>query len=280
MKTRFLMFVAFALLCVCACSAKNGIKGNKKVVTKEIPVDEYRSITLGGNFSWGVSGLWNLMFKGGGEEGTSTCHYSQQERATLSITTDENLFEYLSVDSKNGELKIQTKEGCRLLPTCFQITTGSKELEEVTIGGGKNFYLDTPLSGQSLRVRSSGGSDLFMQQPVRVESCQCESSGGSDVTFDDLICDRFACESSGGSDIYIKGRAEEAQMSASGGSDVKAYSFIVKNLACHASGGSDLYVYATEQLDAHASGGSDVHYKGPARVSKSASGGSDVEKED
>lgn len=278
MKTRFLVVVALALLSICSCQAKV-VEGNGSVITKDIPVEAYRSIVFSGCFSGGT-GFWSLFRTHNRKEGTFSCRYSQQEKATLRITIDENLYEHLSIRSENGELVITTEKNKILSPTDFQVVTGSKELEKVIVTGGMDFYLDTPLSGSSLQLISSGGADVYMEKAVRMESCECKASGGSDVSFDDLVCSRFDGTSSGGSDIVLKGKADEAEMNASGGSDIKAYSFIVSNLTCSASGGSDIYAYATEQLDASASGGSDVHYKGSAKVESSASGGSDIDKED
>lgn len=281
MKTKIGVCIALAWLIVISCQAKT-VKGNGQIVTKEVPVNEYRSIAFSGSSSGSSFNLWGLLGNNSNNNGKKTfiCHYSQQKQATLSITIDENLYEYLSIRSENGKLEIRVQKGCSLVPTCYEVTTGSKEMEEINVNGGADFYLDTPLSGSSLKVSSSGGSDVYMKKSVRMESCECNSSGGSDLYFDDLTCNRFSCSSSGGSDISLKGQAEEAEMDASGGSDIKAYSFIVSHLTCHASGGSDAYVYATQQLDARASGGSDIYHKGSAQVSASASGGSDITKKD
>lgn len=277
MKTRLLLSsFLLTFCCFCTLEAKD-IKGNGNVSTREYPVNEYHTIAIGKELSCGESSFWGL-FSSHSNDGIN-CHYSQQEKASLQITADENLLEHISVEVEEGQLTVKSKNNDRLIPTQLKITTGSKQLEKVVVSAGINFYLETQLNGSSLIVIASGGSDINMKKPVHVDFCKSLSSGGSDIYFDDLTCNRLICESSGGSDTHIKGKADEAEMRASGGSYIKAFSFIVKQLICSASGGADIYANASEYLKANASGGSDIHYKGDARVESSSSGGSDIYKE-
>lgn len=278
MKIQIWTYITLVLLSISSCRTK-AVEGNGNLITKEIPIEEYSSITFHALLSGDNWNSDNNSNKDVNRADILSCHYSQQKRATLSISIDKDMYKYLSIKSKNGKLDIRLAPDGPFSLTCLKITTGSKKLEKVTLSSGMKFYLDTPLSGNSLKLITSGGSGIYMKKNVRMESCQCNTSGGSKVRFENLTCNDFSCESSGGSELYLQGKAQEAEINASGGAKVNTYSFDVKDLKCNASGGSDVYVYATQQLDINTSGASKVHYKGAAKASTSSSGMSYINKE-
>lgn len=278
MKGKLQLLLILMILCVLPLQARRE-KGNGKMVTRSISVSEYKGVDVGGNIEGQGAGSWlSWFFKG--DCSSFVFNYSQGNTTSLNVTIDENLFTLLDIRVKEGQLIIRTKDGTNIQPTELKFEGMSKHLETIKVSGCMDFALQSPLSGNELKVYSSGGSDVDLKQPVRLTFCEVQSSGGSDVVFDDLECTDFVAETSGGSDLDLKGKADKAEFRSSGGSDINAYGFYVKDLRCRASGGSDIYAYATEQLDASASGGSDIHYKGPAVVTSSESGGSDVTKAD
>lgn len=278
MKGKLQLLLVLVILCVLPLQARRE-KGNGHIVTRSVSVGEYAGVEVGGYIE-GQNGVGWLGWFSTGSSPSYAFHYSQGNAASLKVTIDENLYALLDIRVKEGRLVVRTKDNTHIQPTELKFDGVSKNLESVQISGCMDFVLDSPLSGNELKIRSSGGSDVSMKQPVRMTLCEVHASGGSDVVLDDLECAEFASETSGGSDLDLKGKADQAEFRSSGGSDVNAYGFQVKELRCRASGGSDIYAYASERLDASASGGSDIHYKGPAEVTSSESGGSEVSKAD
>ena len=273
------MVVMLALLALNAVSmGAKELKGNGKIVTREITLsDDFTAIDMNRRIFGDEGGSWFSWF-GFGHDRDCSFEYTQGESSGLRITIDENLYPYVQVQIKKGELSFTTKESVELSPTELKIEGCSKQLNRVKISGGIDFLLRSALSGDQLDIRASGGSDVLMKEAVRVADCEVTSSGGSDLYLTNLACRAIEASASGGSDLYLGGRAETGDLSVSGGSDVKASDFVAKRLECSASGGSDAYVHATDYLDASASGGSDVYYKGSPKMDVSSSGGSDVRK--
>lgn len=257
--------------------AKN-VKGNGEVITKEIVPGEFHSLSVGFSGVFDFSSFFSL-FKSH-ENSMLACHYAQTETCSLKLTIDENLVDYIQIHLQDSVLTVQVKKEYDIQPTRFQLHVTSKELKQLTVSSAMDFYLDSPLQADRLKLTANGGSDIFMKQPVHADHLSCFANGGSDIHIEQLTSSSMKGEANGGSDIYLSGTADEAELEANGGADIKAYGFKVKRATSSANGGSDIYIYALETLRARANGGSDVHYKGPAQVDASANGGSDVTKED
>lgn len=273
MKTNMLMTALLLLVCATGMQAAK-VKGNGKVVTRDIQVAEYDQVEVGISMS---SDLFTVL---SGKKESPAFHYKQTNgKASLKITLDENLFDELDITSSNGKLKIRAKEKTQISPTRLMLNGTSQKLSKVAVSGSIDFVLQSALNTDKLEVAASGASDMIMKQPVRAASCLGAFSGSSDWVADNLTCDYLEVAISGSSDAVLKGQAGKAQFSASGSSDVKAYDLVVKDLECGASGSSDMQVHATATIQASASGGSDIYYKGnPAKEHISASGGSSVKR--
>ena len=271
MKTRLITLMVLLSLCVVGMEAK--VKGNGKIITKEVNISDYNSLRVGGNVSWN-----NNSFNIKNDKQGPTFHYSQKSGApSLSITIDENLFSLLEINCANGKLSINVEKNQQIVPTKMQIVSNSSELRKLDISGAIDFSLETPLKGQMLEVRSSGASDVYMDQSVRVDECELRSSGASDLKFGDLTCNTIRVENSGASDVTLNGKASSGEFNASGSSDIKAYDFVLKELTCKASGSSDIKTHVTERLDASASGSSDIKYKGNPKANTKTSSASDID---
>ncbi|CAK7084695.1 MAG: hypothetical protein PARBA_03798 [Parabacteroides sp.] len=240
MKTRLFTLVALFVLGTVTCFA--AIKGNGKVITKNIDVTDYKSLSLGGSIK---NGSWF----GSNDNESPVCFYSQTTgSATLSITLDENLFSYLDIKSGGNKLSVRVRNNTTIAPTKLVVKCSSSKLENLQVSGCFDFKSETSLSGTTLNIGASGASDVKIKHAVRVDNCSLSSSGASDLELKDLKC-----------------------------SDIKAYDFKVGKLSCGSSGSSDIKVYVTESLEASASGSSDIKYKGNPSVKRSVSGSADVD---
>ncbi len=261
-----------AALILCAFSAEAvKVKGNGNVITKEIPVSEYDKLDLGGDVSVSKNGPW-----GGKNADGPIFKYTHGKAATLTITMDENLFEYLKVKSDGGELSIRTRNNTRIRPTRCVIESGSENLESLRVSGSMDFESQNAIEEESLDIKVSGGGDISFPEKVTTRSCRFTISGGGDLDCGQLDCGELACKVSGGGDARLRGKADKADYTISGGGDLNAYGIDVRVLECSVSGGGDARVRASETMKLSASGGGDLYYKGPAKVSKSKSGAGDI----
>lgn len=266
--------IVLAFLLICSLTQAANVKGNGNIVTKDIQVDQYEKIELSVSQTNMNSGFW-----GNTSKKNPVFNYTQtNEKSTLRVTTDENLFTHLDIECSNGVLVIKTAKNSKIAPTQLLIDGTSKGLKYLQVSGGANFLVQGALIGENLEILASGGSDVFMKYSVRLTETVIKLSGGSDLIADDLVTEKLKVSISGGADAKLKGAADQAKYSASGGADIKAYGLVVKRLECSASGGADIEAHATETIRASASGGADIYYKGEAVAEVSKSGGGSVKK--
>ena len=274
MKTKLLTCMLLFASLATAVQAKK-VKGNGSVITKEIQISDYSTLELGGNISWN-----NDLFATKKDKQSPACLYTQNsEKATLTITTDENLISLFEINHSNGILSVRVQKNVDIAPTKLIIKTNSTQLEKLSVSGSIDFRLESPLNGKTFTVLASGASDVYLRPSVRVDQCKLSAAGASDMNIDNLECNFIEVKASGASDIDLKGKASKGEFSAAGSCDIDAYKFIVAELECSASGSSDLNIHATEYLKAQASGSSDISYKGnPKKEETRSSGSSDVKR--
>jgi len=274
MRSKVLLSVIAFLVCsTCFVSAKP-IKGNGKIVTKQIPLSQYTEIEFGKGINHSNQSFTVLFFVPWNRSVTPVFNYTQQTGpASVEVTIDDNLFSYLDIEVSDGLLKVKTKNGQIIAPTKITVDGHSEKLESVKVSHGADFNIVSSLKGEKLEVHSSGGSDVNIQGPAQIDVCNFRLGGGGDLKADHLHCKEIIAIASGGSDIKLKGEADKANFQASGGSDIEAYDFIAKEVEFSASGGSDMNLHVTELLAGKASGGSDIRYYGSPRQEVSVSGG-------
>ena len=278
MKTYFLSACLFFIASLFfTANAAETIKGDGEIVTKQISVTSYNSIDLGqftyGNNSFSFSSLWNGTYK----VASPIFRYSQEEKPSLTITTDKNILPHIIVSVKDNILTIQTEKGYAILPSKLLFKGTSTELKEVNVSRGSDFYLDSSLKGTLLEANVSGGGSLYLENPIEMDKCNFSISGGGDLKASSLNCKEIEANISGGGDVYLTGCADEGEINISGGGDLHAYKMEIKELVCNVSGGGDAEVNVSQKLNAHVSGGGDLYYKGnPNKKATSTNGGGEI----
>lgn len=275
MRTKKLLIVLLAAVCSLPVMGAK-IKGNGHVITKEIPVESFEAMRLNVSLQFNSSGLSNWIK--GEKETFPAVHYNQQESRVLKVKMDENLFSHLFIEVSAGCLSIRTDSHEQLVPTRLTIEAGSKQLNQLFIGGSLDFVLESSLSGGDLEISISGAGDVSMKKSVRKDKVQLIVTGSGDIAMRDLKCSSFAARLTGSGDLSLAGTAAEADYHTSGSGDIDAYGFQVDELVCITTGSGDIDAYAVKTLKAKSSGSGDIHYRGPARVEKSETGSGDIEK--
>lgn len=276
MKTKVLFFFVCLYLAPLTILSAKTIKGNGHITTKQISVTDYSGIEFGGGINssrQGIQFLISLLSSNGGTNWEF--NYSQKTGSSgVEVTIDENLLEYLNMETSGGILQIGTKGGNTIAPTRLIINGHSETLSSVQARSGVDFNILTPITGENLDMRSSGGSSIRIKDHAKIDRCYFQTGGGGDLYAENLECKELTASASGGSDIKLKGKAEKATFKASGGSDIKAFDFKTKEADFSVSGGSDLKLHVTELLSGSASGRSDVRFYGNPQQHVRLSGGS------
>jgi hypothetical protein len=211
------------------------VKGTGPSIDKKVNVSDFKGIDVS-------SGFDVILVQGNSE--------------ALTLTIQENLFEYVTAKVEDGTLKIYTRNNLRpTQPMKARITF--KEISNLKVSGGGDTYSETPVNVGAFNVNISGGGDF--RSIINTGELKFNISGGGDTE--------------------IEGKAENYSVNVSGGGDMKSKVNAAKIL-CRIGGGGDLYLRnetpATD-ADIDINGGGDLDLKMNAvKLRCSVSGGGDA----
>lgn len=119
-----------------------------------------------------------------------------------------------------------------------------KKLEQLTVSGACDVYMEEELDADELIMNFSGASDL--KGKINAKMLVVTLSGASNIT--------------------LSGTAETAKIEASGASDFKGFDLLTSFCDAKASGASSVSITVQKELNASASGASSVHFKGEGLI--------------
>ena len=166
MKTRVSLFIfCIQMIAVCGFAADRRIDGNGNPETREIKISDYDEITF---------------------VGSADFEYEQSDKAPyLSVTIDENLFDYLVTEVEGGTLKIYPKSikkgfnnnSYDLRPTVYKIKSNSKELKELNTVGSGSFIISKPTKVNRMEINMAGSGNVELRGPVKGYKLECNMAG-------------------------------------------------------------------------------------------------------
>jgi Putative auto-transporter adhesin, head GIN domain len=211
------------------------VVGNGNVTTKTISTGDYDSIK-------GVGSLDIHLVKG--------------VEGTISVTTDENLHEYLEIEVNNNELVIKVKNNYNLK---------SK----------KGIHISVPFEDiNSLSMVGSG--DIDTKDTIKADTFEVNVTGSGDIEVS-LDTNSLQAKVTGSGDITLAGNTKMLDVTVTGSGDFKGYDLISDITDVEVSGSGDAKVYAKESIKARVSGSGDISYKGnPERKDTKTAGSGNI----
>jgi len=161
-------------------------------------------------------------------------------------------------------------------------------------------YIETELSGRTLKIGTVGNHSIRHHEPIEVFITQPELtglnlSGSGYIKTASFICDNIQIAISGSGDIdaqvnakmiktfvsgsgniILAGNADSSDFRISGSGKIKTYNLLQENCQSTISGSGDIYVQVNQTLRASISGSGCVYYIGNPSVHSSISGSGKV----
>lgn len=228
------------------------VKGDGNIVTRTFAVEDFDCISVGEDIEYSHR-MASLNPFAKNKKRFPVFNYMQTAgSSSLQITTDENLFPYLSVEVKEGRLVIgSTEEHLFLRPTRFVANGNSSSLRKVSI---------------------SGCMDFIVEHPLTISTGDFSLAGMGDLKLLDIRCDTLDCEVSGKGNLYIVGKVPVADYEVSGIGHVYAFDCESDEVGCEVSGIGSVELTANRRLNAETSGIGKIRYRGTAKPHTSVSG--------
>lgn len=198
------------------------IKGNGTISSREINTAEYESINVSGSFHVTLVE---------GKEGK------------ISIKGEENLLEFILVESNGSDLQIRSEKGYSLTPSKgkkIEITVPVEEIDRVSLAGSGDLVSNFTLKTNSLKATLAGSGDIKLS--LEANDIEAKLAGSGDIEF--------------------KGKTKNFEASVAGSGDIKAIELQSENSKVNVSGSGNISTNCSELIEARVAGSGDVEYNG------------------
>ncbi|MGB5941974.1 MAG: head GIN domain-containing protein [Leeuwenhoekiella sp.] len=222
------LLVLSSLLLVISCQAQWGktVKGNGDMTTETREVNDYESIH--------VAGSLNVVLT----EGTE---------GTISVRADENLQEYIIVETKGNSLSIKVEDGYNL-----KSSSGNKLLITVPVEAIE-------------AVNLAGSGDVVGKFLIRADSFSTAAAGSGDIKLE-LEAQKIKSSVAGSGNLTLSGSCRDFKVSVAGSGNIDARSLVVSGeIKGSVAGSGDIELNCDNcTLKASISGSGDITYSGNA----------------
>lgn len=190
--------------------------------------------------------------------GAIDVYVKQDSTTSVRVETDDNLQEYVRVETNGSTLEIYTEGGFNLRPSHkTKVYVSNPAFDGFKVSGASSVTSESEISSaERISLQLSGASEGRLQ----------------------LNAPRVIVDVSGASGANLRGRTKDLEATASGASKIRGYELLTENSHVDANGASQIEVYASVKIEGEASGASGINYRGNATNSVRTSGASHVGK--
>lgn len=213
-----------ALLC-CLIMANLGcldakIKGSGNVITQERPTATFNEIDL--------RGVGDVFV----EKGSTT---------NIQVITDDNVQEYININTVGNTLVISTEDNINLNPTSLEIYVITPNINHLILSGSGTITTSGILTAPTLSATLSGSGKI---------TATAQIAGLTDALM------------SGSGNIVLSGSTQNLNAKSTGSGNIKAISYPCQNADIMLSGSGNIEVAPSDTLKGTLSGSGDVRYVG------------------
>lgn len=241
MKTmlKIALSAAVILLGTQTASAQWGNKkvvGNGNVTTKTVNTSDYDGVNVVGSMD---------------------VHLEKGSEGNISVTTDDNLHEYIIIEIKGDDLVIKTKKNVYLkTKKGIHVTVPFDDISKVSLTGSGDVDTKDAIDTQNLDVSLTGSGDIVLAVNTGLTKADITGSG----------------------DMNLSGKTVNLEVGVTGSGDFSGFDLQADDTDAYVSGSGDVRVVANKSLKARVSGSGDIVYKGnPEKSDTKTSGSGDID---
>jgi len=251
------ILIGILALGLTGCVPGTWVKGNGQIETRDFPLTGFSRIEVYGTFNITVT---------------------QASDYKVSVTTSNNLFNYVEVDLVGDLLRIHPRPTVSFHMSDFKATVAMPELIGFNISGASTGAISGFVAGSDTVLEVSGASKLNISN-VKFGDFAAEVNGAS-VLNGTAYSNNINAEISGASTFELAGSANAGTLNGSGASSLRLSGFKVTNADVTLSGASNCTIDVSGKLDAEVTGASRLIYSGnPVLGNVNVSGASTMKKQ-
>jgi hypothetical protein len=185
-------------------------------------------------------------------------YFTQGAAQPVRVETDDNLQEFIEVQTSGDILNIKVKDNVDLDPTQdIEVYVSAPAVHRFEASGACHINSDNTItSTETVDIHLSGASGAILD--VHAPAVDADLSG--------------ACS------IELKGETKSLSIDGSGSAEARCFGLMAENVEIDISGAGDVETFASVKLHVEVSGAGSVKYKGNPAVSQSISGAGSVSK--
>ena len=233
----YLLVIALTLLSYNTSFAQfKKVKGNGNITTKTHTTSDYHKVA--------VVGSMDVIL----EKGTE---------GSIRVTTDENIHEYVTIESNKGVLKIKIKNYVNIKSKkSIHITVPFKSLDNVSLDGSGSVLTNDQIKSDQFEAKISGSGNMNL----------------------DIDVNRVNAKVNGSASLKIIGTATDLEIKVIGSGDFDGGSLISQNVEANVTGSGEALVVAKSSIKARVYGSGDIKYLGnPSTIDNKVLGSGDIE---
>ena len=237
--THYLLLIALTLLSYNVTSfVHKKVKGNGSITTKTHTTSDYHKVD--------VFGSMDVIL----EKGTE---------GTIRVTTDENIHQYVIIESNKGVLNIKIKNN-------------------VNINTKKSIHIKVPFTSLD-NVSLTGSGNVLTNDQIKSDQFEAEISGSGEMNLD-IDVNRVDAKVNGSGDLKILGTATGLDIKVIGSGYFDGECLISQNVEAKVTGSGGAVVVAKSSIKARVIGSGDIEYLGtPSASDNKVIGSGDIEGE-
>jgi hypothetical protein len=211
---KILYIAAMALMCA-SCfrvnsnyhTGKKAIKGEGAVITKSFDLKDFDSITINGH---------------------ADVTFTQSPEFEVTLSTQENVFEYMDYRVEGNTLILETKDKRSVRAESYDVTIKAPALKRLVVNGASDFNIPAGLvSEDDLDVNVNGAGDLDFKQ-IRCGKLNIVSNGASDIDATSISATGLSITVNGAGDVIVSGDVSgDASLEVNGAGDIDARNLTV-----------------------------------------------------
>ena len=237
--TKLLLAITLSVFGISESNAQWGNKkvtGNGNVTTKTVNTSDYDEIKVVGSMD---------------------VHLERGSEGNISVTTDDNLHQYLDIEVKDNALVIKTEKNVSIkTKKGIHVTVPFQDLTEVSLVGSGDVDTKDPIKASNLEVNVTGSGDVVLTVDTGNLDAKVTGSG----------------------DMELSGQTQSLEVKVTGSGDFKGSDLASQNTEAYVSGSGDAEVNAKNSIKARVHGSGDISYSGnPAKSDTKVSGSGSID---
>ncbi|MFA6611985.1 MAG: head GIN domain-containing protein [Dehalococcoidales bacterium] len=238
-KTIIVLSIVMLVLGLFAGSCYGAIRGSSKIVNRTFDFENFTRVEASSAF---------------------TVEISRGSTYSVSVTADDNLFEFIRVNELDGVLKIDMLPGYSYFPSALVARIVMPDIYSVTAYAATEIEISAFDLQHNFHASASGASTIDF---IGLRAFDIVLDAGTASRIEGVVMvEDMEIDVSGASRIKLSGQAKDIKMGVSAASNVDLAGVATENAAIGLSGASSAVVNLTGRLDAGLTGASHLKYLG------------------